>query len=474
MCRDIHGDRYDYTLDTYLGMDKPFKVYCKNHGEFTLKPRDHIHQKHRCRICFLEESLEKSRKGLEDKVLLKHRDFYKLLSWLDDKGIRGKVSAVCKEHGEYETTAHKLQSEKSFGGCPKCKSFHQGGVFIEKAKKVHGNKYKYDQNTYVCSRTLFPIYCTKHQNTFNQRPSAHLQGQGCSICGDESRKENIRRDNEFFLSKLTQEQIDKYSYDKLEYKTSHDKVKIICPIHGEFSIYANAFFKGEGCQKCSQEQYLKNRSGKFFNKVSKLEKYSHLDFSNAIYLTNTTPMNIKCLIHNQIFTSTANKILDSGSNVGCEYCFKVSVGRWTIDSLLKIPNIHLEESYFYTGHIRGITGTKIGVTKNLTKRLHCYNEDLKTYDLEFKYLRSLKLKTLEANILEISLKKLYKKYNVKNDYNFGGCSEFYKNIDTNLLEDIFSGSLNDRLQSISEVATHNNHKSILNFVSYLKLKYKVE
>ena len=38
-----------------------------------------------------------------------------------------------------------------------------------------------------------------------------------------------------------------------EFNVSLTKIKVICPIHGEFSICARSFYRGHGCQKCGNE-----------------------------------------------------------------------------------------------------------------------------------------------------------------------------------------------------------------------------
>ena len=46
----------------------------------------------------------------------------------------------------------------------------------------------------------------------------------------------------------------KYNYDLLIYENCRSKVKIICPIHGEFEQTPNAhLYAGSGCEKCARE-----------------------------------------------------------------------------------------------------------------------------------------------------------------------------------------------------------------------------
>ena len=58
--------------------------------------------------------------------------------------------------------------------------------FIEKAKKVHGEKYDYSKVNYINTQTKVCIICPKH-GEFYQKPSDHLRKCGCKMCYAERR-----------------------------------------------------------------------------------------------------------------------------------------------------------------------------------------------------------------------------------------------------------------------------------------------
>ena len=58
-------------------------------------------------------------------------------------------------------------------------------TFIEKANKVHNNKYDYSNMIFKNVNTKVTIICPKH-GAFEQLPNKHLNGQGCRKCGRES------------------------------------------------------------------------------------------------------------------------------------------------------------------------------------------------------------------------------------------------------------------------------------------------
>ena len=54
-------------------------------------------------------------------------------------------------------------------------------IFVEKAIKIHGDKYDYSKVEYKNTREKVIIICKKH-GEFLQTPSKHLSGHNCSKC----------------------------------------------------------------------------------------------------------------------------------------------------------------------------------------------------------------------------------------------------------------------------------------------------
>lgn len=73
--------------------------------------------------------------------------------------------------------------------------------FIEKANKIHNNKYDYSQVKYVNSRTKVCITCPQH-NQFWQLANSHLQGQGCPKCSEITKNNKLKVDKETLLNKF--------------------------------------------------------------------------------------------------------------------------------------------------------------------------------------------------------------------------------------------------------------------------------
>jgi hypothetical protein len=117
--KEIHGDRYDYSVSQYIDSQTPIKIICSKHGIFEQPPDQHLSHCG-CRNCYLDSNGNKTRKTLEE--------------------------------------------------------------FIERANKIHNNLYRYDKFIYVNAQTKGIIICPIH-GEFLQNSLSHIGIQcGCPIC----------------------------------------------------------------------------------------------------------------------------------------------------------------------------------------------------------------------------------------------------------------------------------------------------
>ena len=122
--------------------------------------------------------------------------------------------------------------------------------FIERAKKVHGDKYDYSKVVYINNHTKVEIICFDH-GSFFQKPNGHLSKNGCLLCANKN-KGNYRRNTlQNFVETANLIHNNKYIYDKVHYTNNSTKVEIICPIHGSFFQKPNHHISSKrGCYKC--------------------------------------------------------------------------------------------------------------------------------------------------------------------------------------------------------------------------------
>ena len=190
--------------------------------------------------------------------------------------------------------------------------------FIEKARKIHGDKYDYSQVEYIDAKTKVKIICPEH-GEFYISPNKHLIGQRCKMC---SRKEFSKAQTlttEQFIEKAKQIHGDKYDYSKVNYINSQIKICIICPEHGEFWQIPNSHLQGNGCPICATN----NRSMKqtltteqFIEKAKQIHGNKY-DYSKVVYVNNHTKVCIICPEHGE-FWQTPHK--HTISKHGCPAC----------------------------------------------------------------------------------------------------------------------------------------------------------
>ena len=234
-----------------------------------------------------------------------------------------KVCIICPKHGEFW---QRPQCHLQGDGCPKCKGEKNSErllmiteEFVEKAKKIHGNKYDYSKVNYINAITKVCIICPKH-GEFWQKPYSHLSGHGCQKCGiDEISKKSIYTTKEW-VKKAKKIHGDKYDYSKvdLEHRDNKGRICIICPMHGEFWIVPKSHLQGVGCKKCYDDRRgksQKNTKEEFIKKAREVhgDKY---DYSKVNYINAHTRVCINCSKHGE-FWQTPNVHL---TNHGCPYC----------------------------------------------------------------------------------------------------------------------------------------------------------
>lgn len=75
----------------------------------------------------------------------------------------------------------------------------------------------------------------------------------CCIIYIESEALFMRYTTDAFIEKANKIHNNKYDYSKVDFKNVNTKVKIICPIHGEFEQKPFNHLRGQGCRKCGRE-----------------------------------------------------------------------------------------------------------------------------------------------------------------------------------------------------------------------------
>lgn len=187
----IHNNKYDYKLVDYVNINTKVKIICPTHGVFEQTPKKHL-KGQGCGKC---KGFKKSTYDIVKEFTNIHGDKY-IYSKVYYKGAKSKVIVICKEHGEFKITPN---DHLNGIGCKKCgikirniKNTLTTQDFIEKANKIHKNKYDYSLVEYKNTHVKVKIICKIH-GIFEQTPHSHLRGNGCQFC-KESKSENIISD----------------------------------------------------------------------------------------------------------------------------------------------------------------------------------------------------------------------------------------------------------------------------------------
>jgi len=124
--------------------------------------------------------------------------------------------------------------------------------FVSQSQVIHNFFYSYEKSLYKASKCKLIITCPEHGD-FEQIPSNHILGHGCQSCT--GRKKHT---TEEFINKCKNIHGDRYSYEKVVYKSRKQKVLIYCVHHGHFNILADNILAGFGCKRCGYEKIHKS------------------------------------------------------------------------------------------------------------------------------------------------------------------------------------------------------------------------
>ena len=243
-------------------------------------------------------------------------------SQVDYVNSKTKVKIICKEHGMFEQTPDKHINGKC--GCPSCSGNVRNNAqsFINKARLVHGNKYDYSQVDYVSNRKNVKIICPLH-GVFEQTPTNHLSGKGCCVCAN-----NQLSTAESFVKKAISVHGQKYDYSKVIYRGNRIPVTIICREHGAFSQKPYSHLSGSGCPECGRAEQMKHRDEvEIHNKAVEtfLDKYGV-----------TNPMDIVSVREKQLSSVRSKEVNDKrNATKRKNNSFNMSLSEYRLGEMLK-------------------------------------------------------------------------------------------------------------------------------------------
>jgi len=209
----IHN-KYDYSLVKYVNANTKIKIICPIHGVYEQVPCHHLNG-HGCKQCSDTQNGYNSRYTKDtfiknaDEI---HNNKYDY-SLVDYIGANKKIRIICPIHGIFEQTPSAHINNKQ--GCAKCANNVKLTTeqFIEKSIISHNNKYDYSLSDYKGNKIKVKIICPIH-GVFEQIPSSHMNGIGCSVCQDSKGEKLIKE----ILNNNKIEFINQKKFDGCKYK----------------------------------------------------------------------------------------------------------------------------------------------------------------------------------------------------------------------------------------------------------------
>lgn len=317
------------------------------------------------------------------------------------------IAIICKTHGIF---FQRAEVHSNGHGCPACAGNEKLNThtFIEKAVKIHGDKYDYKRVTYINSLHPVEILCNKH-SIFKQKPSLHLSGQGCPNCAG-----NKRKNSSDFTQKANIVHDRFYGYSKVRYVNRKTNVTITCPIHGDFEQNPGAHLLGSGCPQCAGVK--RHNTIDFVTKSSDVHNnFYHYD--QSVYSNNRCLITVNCPVHGDFEQIARDHLRGSG----CPLCgivwrrtnFVNSVKRLGAGTLYVVRIFNDFESFY-----------KIGITsRSISKRMKSLPYE---YELIHDFVSNDGGMVYD---LEIFLHNRFKENRYKPNTRFDGSTECFTRID---------------------------------------------
>lgn len=193
LCKEKHGNRYDYSKINYTGSDNNIIVICPEHGEITITAKQFLKSKYGCFYCGGTKKL--TTPMVLKKLINIHGNNYDYTK-LKYINRQTKFTVICKLHGEFKILADNHLSGQ---GCPKCRYIKSAKSkrrtkeeLVKLFMKIHGNKYIYSNvKQHKNSNSQIEIICPNH-GVFSQPVHRHLSGHGCPGCNESHGEKKIR------------------------------------------------------------------------------------------------------------------------------------------------------------------------------------------------------------------------------------------------------------------------------------------
>ena len=269
--------------------------------------------------------------------------------------VKDKVVIICPKHGEFIQEAN---SHLQGRGCAYCsgKKFHLGD-YIKKANEVWNNKYDYSKFEWNGINNKVCIICPEH-GEFWQLPNNHLKGEcGCLECRGKSKDFTLLNSLDELIKKSKEKYGDNFDFSKSVCNGSREKIEIICPEHGSFWTLPRQFLLNKfGCPKCNSNR--KYSTEEFIELCKKSHYNKNYDYSKVVYTKSTDKVTIICPIHGE-FYPLASQFIHGGND--CPKCVIDSYKLGTEEFIRRAKEVH-GDTYNYDKVVYKNIQSKVTIT----------------------------------------------------------------------------------------------------------------
>jgi len=234
-----------------------------------------------------------------------------------------------------------------------------GTEFVQKAKRVHHNKYDYSVAIYTKPTTKVSILCPLH-GVFMQRPSNHLRGNGCPKCAREAANKRFRLSQNEAETRLNLRLPIHYSYKPFKYLNGSTLIQLHCNKHDIFwkMQYKRIFNHGD-------------KNGKYQGCKVCLCQLGYPGYSKELYCNEQEKERIKKLA---LTCSTRSEFI---SKYPTEYDRARRYGwrKYIFSNMKRAPNLSKRLVYVFLIRIENINYVYVGLTYNMKRRLNEHNNN---------------------------------------------------------------------------------------------------
>lgn len=203
LAKSIHGEKYKYDKNSYIGITKKLNIYCEKHGWFEQTGQNHTRVRNGnnlfgCTLCGREHAAEESKKRYYDEDLKKYcSGCKKYLCKTDFKIYNNKIESKCTECKKADDRARSLRPDVKDRNKISIRKFMQSQKYKDRLLKEKSLRFERNIGLVVkitpfrcnmCNvafvakgENKYDPYCAKCNRSYKQR---RKKGNHQSICPD--------------------------------------------------------------------------------------------------------------------------------------------------------------------------------------------------------------------------------------------------------------------------------------------------